>query len=329
MTGPMTGRMTGQGREHWLKYEGFRFPCRVVESPSAVTEPVVVVGGMMQDRHSWTNYEKHLLPHASLVTVELPGFGAADALPAHYGYDFLAAALRHLLDTLGMRGANLLGTCYGGAIALRCAQLYPGHVTRLLLGAMTAHLPPSYVSQIPHWQRMVAENRRDDLADSLLHTFVTPNDTRVRRHAAIWRLLSHQFRTQSAQDLDKACDHNARMTEHEWYEPHGLDVPTLVYTGEHDHLTTPTLGRQLAEELRAPFATFHDADHMFPLEQDSAHADLILRFCTGRPLTDLPYLSPMEHPRGERTGAVSAHLGKQRGLGNQREHHPEMQHAVN
>lgn len=281
-------------QEHWLEFDGFTYPCRVVESAEAVTEPVVVVGGMMQDRYSWSHYEKLLLPHTSLVTVELPGFGSADPLPADYGYDFLAAALRHLLDTLGIPAANLLGTCYGGAVALRCAQRYPGRVARLLLGAMTGHLPRTYLRMIPRWRAMADENRHDELADSLLSTFVTPYDRRIRRHAAIWRLLHHQFRTQSAQDLAKACEHNARMLRHEWYQPLALDVPAVVYTGEYDHLTTPTLGRQLAEELRAPFATFRDADHMFPLEQDAAHADLILRFCTDRPLTDLPYLSPVE-----------------------------------
>ncbi|MFE9676646.1 alpha/beta fold hydrolase [Streptomyces sp. NPDC006259] len=288
--------MTGRRREHRLEFEGFTYLCRVTESPDPVTGPLVVIGGMMQDRGSWANYEKLLLGQASLVTVELPGFGASDPLPAAHGYDFLAAALRHLLVELGIRDANLLGTCYGGAIALRCAQRYPQHVSRLLLGAMTGRLPQPYLGMIPQWRAMVAEDRRDELADSLMSTFVKPPDRRIPRHSAVWRMLSHQFRTQSRQDLAKACDHNARMLLHEWYEPIALDVPAVVYTGEQDHLTTPAQGRQLARELNAPFATFRDADHMFTLEQDVAHADLILRFCTGRPLTDLPYLSSLEHP---------------------------------
>ncbi|OQD55196.1 hypothetical protein BM536_017215 [Streptomyces phaeoluteigriseus] len=288
--------MTGSRREHRLEFEGFTYLCRVAESPDPVTGPLVVIGGMMQDRGSWAHYEKLLLGHASLVTVELPGFGAADPLPAAHGYDFLAAALRHLLVELDLRDANLLGTCYGGAIALRCAQRYPQHVSRLLLGAMTGRLPQNYLGMIPQWRAMVAEDRRDELADSLMATFVKPPDRRIPRHSAVWRMLSHQFRTQSGQDLAKACDHNARMLLHEWYEPIALDVPAVVYTGEQDHLTTPDQGQRLARELGAPFATFRDADHMFTLEQDVAHADLILRFCTGRPLTGLPYLSLLEHP---------------------------------
>lgn len=288
--------VTGQTWEHWSEFEGFKFVCRVAESSATATEPVVVIGGMMQNRNSWTNYEKLLREHTSLVTVELPGFGSADVLPDAHGYDFLAAALRHLLEDLGIEAANLLGTCYGGAIALRCAQRYPHRVSRLLLGAMTAHLPQTYLRMIPVWRGMVAEDRRDELADSLLSTFVTPPDRRIRRHTVIWRMLSHQFRTQSEDSLHKACDHNLRMTRHEWYVPEPLRVPALVYTGEHDHLTTPALGRGLAGELSAPFATFRDADHMFTLEQDVAHADLIARFCMDQPLTDLPYLQHLEHP---------------------------------
>ncbi|MET7458465.1 alpha/beta hydrolase [Streptomyces sp. NPDC005574] len=300
--------MNGSGGEYRLEFEGFKYLCRVAESATAVTEPLVVVGGMMQDRNSWTNYDKLLLPHLSLVTVELPGFGAADALPPHHGYDFLAGALRHLLVELDIGSANLLGTCYGGAIALRCAQLYPRHVSRLMLGAMTGHLPSSYLGRIPEWRRMVAEDRREELAASLLSTFVMPPDHRIPRHAAVWRMLSHQFRTQGRRDLDNASEHNARMMLHEWYRPLSLDVPAIVYTGEHDHLTTPALGRQLARDLRAPFATFFDADHMFTLEQDAAHADLLVRFCTDRPLTDLPYLSPVEHP-GEQESRQAPAVG--------------------
>ncbi|MFJ3496620.1 alpha/beta fold hydrolase [Streptomyces sp. NPDC086091] len=290
--------MTAPRHEHRLEFEGFTFLCRIVESPAPVTGPLVVVGGMMQDRASWTPYEKLLLGHASLVTVELPGFGAADPLPPEYGYDFLAAALRHLLVELDLSGANLLGTCYGGAIALRCAQRHPAHVSRLLLGAMTGRVPQPYLGMIPRWRAMVAEDRRDELADSLLTTFVQAPDRRIPRHAAVWRMLGHQFRTQSRADLDKASDHNARMLRHAWYEPADLDVPTLVYTGEHDHLTTPAQGRQLARDLRAPFVTLRDADHMFPLEQEAAHADLILRFCTDQPLTGLSSLRSLEYPPG-------------------------------
>ncbi|MEU5257170.1 alpha/beta fold hydrolase [Streptomyces longwoodensis] len=285
--------------EHWLEYEGFRYVCRVATSPAPVTEPLVVIGGMMQDRNSWTSHERPLRAHASVVTVELPGFGAADPLPAEYGYDFLAAALGHLLTELDTGPVNLLGTCYGGAVALRCAQRHPQHVARLMLGAMTGELPASYLEMIPEWRRLVAEDRRAELADSLLSTFVVAPDPRIHRHAAVWRMLNHQFRTQTPDDLAKACAHNARMERHAWRRPEVPAAPTLVYTGEHDHLTTPAQGLRLARELGAPFATLRDADHMFPLEQVAAHVDLIRSFCGDHPLTGLPYLGALEYPEGQ------------------------------
>ncbi|MBC3843230.1 hypothetical protein GXW82_32570 [Streptacidiphilus sp. 4-A2] len=54
---------------------------------------------------------------------DLPGYGAADFLPADRGIGFLAATVRHMLAELEMPRVNLIGSCFGGAIALRFAPL--------------------------------------------------------------------------------------------------------------------------------------------------------------------------------------------------------------
>lgn len=53
------------------------------------------LGGSSQDRFSWTRNEKRLAPLSAVVTVDLPGYGDADFLPADHGIDFLADAVRH------------------------------------------------------------------------------------------------------------------------------------------------------------------------------------------------------------------------------------------
>jgi pimeloyl-ACP methyl ester carboxylesterase len=94
------------------------------------------------------------------------------------------------------------------------------------------------------------------------------------------------------------ADHNRRLMRHEWYRPEPVPpVPTLVFTGEHDSLTPPAMGRALAAELPgAAFTTVRDADHLVHMERIEEFTDLISRFLTDCPIDGLPYCNPLEYP---------------------------------
>ncbi|MEU6175216.1 alpha/beta hydrolase [Streptantibioticus parmotrematis] len=307
--------------EHRLSFDGFRFVARVVrradtsgergagsrvgggdgDSRGAAVAPLVVFGGSSQDRMSWARHERWLTPLCPVVTVDLPGYGEADPLPTRYGMDFLAAAARHMLHELDMPRVNLLGACFGGAIALRFAQHYPDTLERLLLAGMTPYVPEEYARAVPLWLRMLDDERHADMADQLVGRFMSnPGAGDIRRHAAISRLIHRQFMEQTPRQIQMAVvDHNTRLLNHEWYRPERVAaVPTLVFTGEHDALTTPAMGRALAERLPgAVFTTVRSADHLVHMERIEEFADLIARFVTDRPLDGLAYLNAVEIPR--------------------------------
>src|SRR4051812_27935824 len=81
---------TVEVEERDLTFDGFRFTCRIVRQGAGRTEPLLVLGGSSQDRNSWVRHEKWLAPLGQVITVDLPGYGTADFLPAKYGVDFLA-----------------------------------------------------------------------------------------------------------------------------------------------------------------------------------------------------------------------------------------------
>jgi pimeloyl-ACP methyl ester carboxylesterase len=61
------------------------------------------------------------------------------------------------------------------------------------------------------------------------------------------------------------------------------DVPTLVFTGEHDVFTRPEYCRRIADHVQgARFTTIPEADHIFHLQRFDATVDLLLRFVDGR-----------------------------------------------
>ncbi|MET8171876.1 alpha/beta fold hydrolase [Streptomyces clavifer] len=294
--GPMPPA-TARVEERTLTFEGFAYHCRIVHQDHPQTEPLILLGGSSQNRYAWLRHEKWLAEYCTTVTVDLPGYGTADFLPVGHGIDFLAANVRHMLGELAMPRVNLVGSCFGGAIALRFAQQHPAHVARLGLVGMTRVIPDDYADSVPRWTRMLEQGDRAGIAGELVERFMSPAGTgAVRKHAVVSRLLLRQFLAQSEDELRMSVEHNARLMSHDWYRDEPVPaVPSLVFTGEHDTLCTPAMGRAVAASLpAASFTTIKEADHLAPVERMEEFSDLIIRFCTQQPLVGLPYCNQVE-----------------------------------
>jgi pimeloyl-ACP methyl ester carboxylesterase len=68
-----------------------------------------------------------------VINLHLPGFGESDPPPSPFTADDYARFLLRALDALKIRRATLVGTSYGGEIAVRCAGLDAQRVERLIL----------------------------------------------------------------------------------------------------------------------------------------------------------------------------------------------------
>ncbi|MDJ0385082.1 alpha/beta hydrolase [Streptomyces sp. G-G2] len=290
--GPGGGRV----EERELVFDGLAYVCRIARAGGSGT-PLLILGGSEQDRMSWTRHEKRVVLDRPVITVDLPGYGTADFLPARYGVDHLAAAARHLVDELGLGRVNLFGVCFGGAIALRFAQHYPALVERLMLSGMTTAVTTDYTAAMERWDGMIERGETEDIARELTDRFMSPPGTgTVRKHAAVGRLVYQQIAGQNPDSRRKSAEHNRRLMRHEWYRPEPCPpVPALVVTGEHDTLTTPEMGRRVASVLpTAQFLTILETDHLAPLERSADFADLMARFLTDQSLSGLPYATAPE-----------------------------------
>ncbi|MGA5413919.1 alpha/beta fold hydrolase [Streptomyces pseudogriseolus] len=286
--------------ERDLVFGGFRYTCRIVRQGAPQTAPLLLLGGSSQNRYSWQSHEKWLAPLCTLITVDLPGYGSSDFLPAAYDIDFLGDAVQHMLTEIGVPEVNLFGGCFGEVVGLRFAQRHPESVRRIVFAAAAIRLPELYSEAVPRLSQTLARGDIAQAADGLVRLFMSnPEAGKVRRHAAVARLLQHQFMNQTPEDIRKAVEHNTRLVTHGCYRPLPVPaVPSLVFTGEYDTLCTPQMGRELAASMPgALFTTVKEADHLVTVERRQESADLIARFCTDRPVDDLPYCTPVEVPQ--------------------------------
>ncbi|WP_240967866.1 alpha/beta fold hydrolase [Streptomyces composti] len=289
--------LSEQVEEHGLVFGGFAYQCRIVRQPAPLTEPLLLLGGSSQNRYSWQGHERWLSPLCTMVTVDLPGYGSADFLPARYDIDFLADAVAHMLVELGMPRVNLFGGCFGEVVGLRFAQRHPSFVCRLLFGGAAKRLPDVYTEAVPRLTRALELGSIEEAADGLVRLFMSnPEAGRVRKHTAVARLLRNQFLTQTPDEIRKAVEHNTRLITHGCYRPLPVPrVPTLVFTGEYDTLCTPAMGRELAATLPGSlFTTVKEGDHLVTVERREESSDLIGRFCTDRSVEGLPYCNAVE-----------------------------------
>lgn len=281
-----------------LTYGGYAYEGRIVHQPDARTAPVVLVGGAFQHKMSWGRVEQGLLKAASVITVDLPGGGVADRLPAEHGFDFLTGALDHLVATVTSEPVNVVGASYGSAVAYRWVRSHPERAERLALIGTMAQMSDHVRARIRRTAELVAEGRHAQFVSSVLEAMVCSDpQAAVPRRAAVVRCLTTALNALTVEDIDKYLDNTQRLLNHrEGADEPVVSVPVLVATGEHDPLTTPSLSREAAALCAdARFTTVKGADHLVHLERPGEMVDLTLRFFTGQSLADLDYCHPVEY----------------------------------
>lgn len=287
-----------------LSWRGIAYDCRIVSGDDPpTTEPLMIVGGGVQDVRAWPRLESRLVRHAAMIVPELPDLDdAPDA--ADHTFGTFVGALRNALDHLDVERVNILGVSYGAPIAFRMAREHPDRVARLLLAGATHRLNPKMavltrdlVSR-PTRTRDEAFERATDEALARRIVNILMNSARadeIDRAPAVNRML-HRYYTHHAASARRYIASHRLLLDQELYPPGGLDgVPTLVFTGEHDRTSTPEENRDVAATITdSTFLLVRNADHMVHLEREAEYADLVLRFLHDRSLDGLDYCTPAE-----------------------------------
>ena len=214
---------------------------------------LVLLHGWALHGGMWGPWLDRLADHARLHVLDLPGHGRSRwPVPTHDLGGLARAVFAHI-----PRGAAVLGWSLGGMLALELARQHPRHVRALILMATT----PKFLAG-PDWehglQPAVLEEFTHGLAQDYRRTVQNflALQTRGDEHALeTLRMLRGKLASHGEPDpralaagLDvlRSADLRDALPR--------LAVPTLVIAGEHDRLTPPGAGRELAAQL--PMARF-------------------------------------------------------------------------
>lgn len=103
---------------------------------------VALVHGLGGFAASWGPTMEALAGRATVLALDLPGFGRSAKPRTRYGLGFFAQVVDRFLDALGVRQVGLVGHSLGAAVALTCALARPERVDRVaFVGALVPGFP--------------------------------------------------------------------------------------------------------------------------------------------------------------------------------------------
>jgi pimeloyl-ACP methyl ester carboxylesterase len=231
---------------------------------------------LVSTRKMW---DGHLEPLAAaghrVVAVDLPGFGEAVVGPdsvAHW------EDVVETMDALGIERGALVGSSFGGAVALRVAALHPGRVSSLhLFSAPSVPEPDPSPELLAVWEAEEGALEAGEIESAVgaaVSAWVRPaaSDAVRDRVAAMQR---HNYELHHA---GEGGEFAPDLLEEDPSLLGAIACPALLAAGEEDMVDFKNAVRELAATLpEATTALIPECGHLAPLEAPEEFRRLVLQ----------------------------------------------------
>ncbi|WP_433832013.1 alpha/beta fold hydrolase [Actinoplanes sp. CA-015351] len=106
---------------------------RIHESGSVSAPPVVLLHGIGRSLEDWSLQHSLLDDEYRVISLDMPGFGLSQRLPAPTTLDSLADGVWSIVDRLDAGPVHLMGNSLGGAVSMTMLASQPERVSTLTL----------------------------------------------------------------------------------------------------------------------------------------------------------------------------------------------------
>jgi pimeloyl-ACP methyl ester carboxylesterase len=90
---------------------------------------LVLLHGYLESSVVWNGFAEKLADKYRIISIDLPGHGLSDVYGEVHTMEFMAAAVKELLDSLGIKKVFLVGHSLGGYVTLAFLDLFPGYLS--------------------------------------------------------------------------------------------------------------------------------------------------------------------------------------------------------
>ena len=254
---------------------------------------VVLLHGLGGFAESWRHNIQALARVATVVAVDLPGFGLSSKPPARYRLADSARALHGFLQAMGLGRAALIGHSLGAAVALTYALTHPPRVERLaLIGGMvpgTTYRPSlpyriaaapfvgealSLCACAPLYRRAIARCFHRPVAEEV--EFLVREGYEERTGPSAKAAYLATLRDIRRDIVEHAPDYRRALAT--------LDAPVLLIHGKQDRVIPARHCTEAAEAIARPRVRWIEACGHFPqIEHAEVVNGWLTEFLVGRP----------------------------------------------
>lgn len=234
--------------------------------------PIVFLHGVGSDKSVWRPQLEHFGAERRAIAFDDPGYGDSDPAPEETTRDDYAAAILSAMRELGVERAHICGLSLGGVVAIALHHAAPDACASLVLADSFAAHPDG---QGIYDRSVAASSDLRVLAEARVDVLLAqPADPGVRREVVETMAKIDPAAYRIGAEAVWLADQRDRAGE--------IRVPTLVLCGDQDHVTPPTLSRELAHLIPgARLELIERAGHLGNIERPDEFNTVVGAFIRG------------------------------------------------
>ena len=242
--------------EGFVEADGFR----IRYQQAGTGQPLICFHGAGGPRLSYAH--DILCKSFRVIAFEAPGFGKSAPNDRSATIQDLAETMSQAIANLGIERFNLMGTSFGGRLAVFVALAHPDRIERLILMSPAALRPGPDETTNPSTRPPDPSEADLLVAHPDRYPPREPLGPGVsERQSALVQRLAGPPRAEIEQAMT------------------GLDIPTLILFGTEDRVMPPALGRVYRAKLpRGHLVFVYDAGHAMDIDRPDAVASVVSEF---------------------------------------------------
>ena len=230
--------------------------------------PVVLIPGFAAGRWIWFKQTAELARNFRVIIFDPRGVSASDKPEGPQTITLLADDVAHLLETIGIESAHIVGASFGGFVAQEFALKFSA-MTRKLVLCCTSFGGPNHVVPAPETLQALAStkglNSEERMRANLLLAF-TPEYVRTQVDEV--NRIVHLRATNEVPEHIYLSQLQAAMSFNTESRLAEIKSPTLVLSGDADVIVPVQNSRNLAAKIPgAQLKMIEGGSHTFFIEQ--------------------------------------------------------------
>lgn len=235
--------------------------------------PLILLHGQYMNTTMFDTFERELIQDYQLIKVDLRGHGLSDK-PLRINMDDYIEDVMNVMAELYITKAHFLGYGLGGMVAQAIAIRYPERVQRLILVSVGNEPFKDSEERFRMGFVNILRTMKEKERTKLLNQYMYHDPKKVNR----WMRSLKDSETSMTELETKAVKHSTDGVDL-LSQSHLITAPTMIVSGEHDHLIQPDHGRTLSEKIpNSSYMLFDNSGHAPMIEEKERFIQDVKRF---------------------------------------------------